>query len=155
MLAPVKQFRKCVLDTVIYLLQRRTKDSVTAIWLIYCLNCCQFSPYIWFSNYMFISFQSLLLSKAFVTQGRPGRLKLSTNKRQVEDTEVGDVCPRKPHRVLLGCKVCSYNQNTFISFREVRFCDQKRTVCQKIQYKRPEGVFTLQKGNTHLYQTQG
>ena len=95
------------------------------------------------------------LSQPFVTQGRPGRLKLSTNKRQVEDKELGDVCPRKPHRVLLSYKVCSYNPNTFISFREVRFCDQKRTVCQKTQYKRPEGVFILQKGNTHLYQTQG
>lgn len=68
-LAPVKQFRKCVLDAVIYLLQRRTKDSVTAIWLICCLNCCQFSPYIWFCNYMFISFQPLILESGFCGSG--------------------------------------------------------------------------------------
>ena len=69
-LAPVKQLRKCILDTAIYLLQRRTKDSGTAIWLIYCLNCCQFSPYIRFCNYMFISFQSLILESGFCDSGQ-------------------------------------------------------------------------------------
>ena len=41
-LASVKQLGKCASDAVILVLPEGTKDSVTAIWMIYCLNCYQF-----------------------------------------------------------------------------------------------------------------
>ena len=55
--------------TLIYVFQEGTKDSVTAILLIYCLSWYQFSWPV--CHHMFTSFQSLILD-----QGRHGRLQL-------------------------------------------------------------------------------
>ena len=52
-----KTTRECAWDNVIHVLQGGTKDSVTAIQLIYCLNCYQFSWLnCYFSHYMFTYF---------------------------------------------------------------------------------------------------
>ena len=63
-------------DTVIYVLQERTKDSVTALWLIHFLNHSS-SPgptTIFWS--LCVHILSVIIEQPFVTQERPGRLKL-------------------------------------------------------------------------------
>ena len=51
-----KMTQECVLDTTIDVLLGGTEDSMTAIWLIYCLNCYQCSwPNCYFCFYMFTS----------------------------------------------------------------------------------------------------
>ena len=62
----VKATEEQVSDAIIYVLQGGTKDSVTAIWLISCLNCYQFSrPNCYFCHYMATFFQSLILEPDF------------------------------------------------------------------------------------------
>ena len=82
--------------TVIYVLQGGTKDSVTAIWVIYGLNSYQFYwPNCYFCQYMFTSFYSLIFEPTtFWLRGSLGDYSFSTNKRQAEDTG-GGVCLRK------------------------------------------------------------
>ena len=89
-LASVKQLWKCSSVTIIDVLQGGIKDSVTTIWVIYCLSCYRFSwPNCYFYHYMFISFQSLILELSFCDSGDTWRLNFSTNKGEIEDMRGG------------------------------------------------------------------
>lgn len=58
-------------------LQGGTKDSVTAIWLIYCLNCRQFSwPNCYFCHYKITYLRSLILESGFCGSGESWETKL-------------------------------------------------------------------------------
>lgn len=72
-----KTSQKCVSDTVISILQGGNKHPVTAIWLIYCVNCNQFScPNCYFFHYMSTSFQLLILEPVICDSGEaPSKLK--------------------------------------------------------------------------------
>ena len=77
-----KTTQEVVSDTIIYVLQEETKDPVTAMWLICCLNCYQFSwPSCFFCYYKSTVFKSSLEpafcdsgetweTKAFLQRGR-------------------------------------------------------------------------------------
>ena len=62
-LVSVNQFRKCASGTAICLFQWQAKDSVTAIWIMYCVNCYLFSlPNCFIYHCMFTSFLQGFLS---------------------------------------------------------------------------------------------
>ena len=105
-LASVKQLRKCTSDIVISVIQGGTKDSVTAIWLIYCLNCCQFFwPNCHFCHYMFTSFQSLILEPGFCDSGEAWETTAFPQTRGRQRTWREGSVPGRPHRVLLSYRM--------------------------------------------------
>ena len=103
-----KTTQEVVSDTIIYVLQEETKDPVTAMWLICCLNCYQFSwPNCYFCHCMHISIIIInSWAKFFVTQGSPGTLQLLYKKEAGKGHGAG-VCPRKapqgPAQLQLCC----------------------------------------------------
>ena len=61
-----KKTQEYASDTIVCVLQVGTKDSLTAIWLIYCLNCYRVSwLYCYFCHHMLTSFQLLILEPGF------------------------------------------------------------------------------------------
>ena len=88
----LKQPRKCGSGSAVQVLQGGAKHSVTAIWLVYCLNSYQFSC----SNCYFCihSWFRLLWLRVGL-----GDHSFSTNKGQAEDMRRRN-CPGRSHRVL-------------------------------------------------------
>ena len=87
-------------------LQGGTKDSVTAIWLIYCLNCRQFSwPNCYFCHYKITYLRSLILESGFCGSGESWETKLfyrqEAGRALWGQGESGDLAQEDPHRVLL------------------------------------------------------
>ena len=77
--------KKQTSDTIVCVLQVETKDSVTAMWLIYCLSCYQVSClYCYFCHYMLTSFQLLILEPGFCDseENRDTTAFLQTRDRQ-------------------------------------------------------------------------
>ena len=94
-LVSVKELRNMP-QTLIYVLQGGTKDSVTAIWPIYCLNCDQFSlPLCYFCHHVFTSLQSLILEPGFCDSGEAWETEAFLQTRGRQRTWWGGVCPRK------------------------------------------------------------
>ena len=97
-----KKTQEVVSDTIIYVLQEETKDPVTFIWLICCLNCYQFSWPSCYSLLLQIQFLNQVLSQPFVIQERPGRLKLFYKEADGAHGRVGSLVWGKPYRVQLS-----------------------------------------------------
>ena len=86
-------------------LQAGTKDSVTAISLIYCLNCYHFSwPSCYFCHYTVTYLQSLILESGFCDSGESWETKLFYRQEAGRGLGPGGgwgSVPGRPHRVLL------------------------------------------------------
>ena len=96
-----KTIQEYASDTVISVLQERTKDPVTALWLIHFLNRSS-SPgptTIFWSPCVHIL--SVIIEQPFLTQERPGRLKRQAGDIMADLSREG---PREP--CLLTFVIC-------------------------------------------------